>query len=116
MQEGSCCNGGIIHCFSYSAEMAKRYVKLGMCIGIGGVLTFPNGRKLREAAEAVPIENMVLETDAPYMAPVPFRGERNDPGKLRYVAAALAEIKGMPVEDVIRITGENARRVYRIKE
>ena len=108
--------GGIIHCFSYSAEMALRFVKLGLCIGIGGVLTFPNGRKLREVAEAVPLENIVLETDAPYMAPVPFRGQRNDPGKLRYVAPVLAEIKGISTEELIRVTRENAMRVYRIEE
>ncbi len=115
-QEKGYQEGGIIHCFSYSAEMALRFVKLGFCIGIGGVLSFPNGRKLREVAEAVPLENIVLETDAPFMAPVPFRGQRNDPGKLRCVAPILAEIKGISTEEVIRVTRENAMRVYRIKE
>ena len=115
-QEKGYQEGGIIHCFSYSAEMALRFVRLGLCIGIGGVLTFPNGRKLREVAEAVPLESIVLETDAPYMAPVPFRGQRNDPGKLQYVAPVLAEIKGISTEELIRVTRENAMRVYRIKE
>ncbi len=114
-QEEGYREGGIIHCFSYSVEMALRFVKLGLCIGIGGVLTFPNGRKLREVAEAVPLENIVLETDAPYMAPVPFRGQRNDPGKLQYVAPVLAEIKGISTEELIRVTRENAMRVYRIE-
>lgn len=107
-------NGGIIHCFGYSADMARRFTALGLMIGIGGVLTFKNVRKLVEAAKAVPLEAIVLETDCPYMAPVPHRGERNDPGNLSYIAEKLAEIRGISTEEVIRITTENARRVYRI--
>lgn len=107
-------NGGIVHCFSYSPEMAEQYVKLGMHIGVGGVLTFPNGRKLKETAARIPLSAVVLETDCPYMAPTPLRGSRNEPGNLRYVAAELARIKGVSVEEVLRVTEENARRVYRI--
>jgi TatD DNase family protein len=107
-------NSGILHCFGYSVEMADRFVKLGMYLGIGGVVTFKNARKLKEVVEKIPLEHLVLETDAPYMAPTPYRGTRNDPRNLPYIAAAVAEIKKMHPEDVIRITTENAARVYRI--
>ncbi len=107
-------NSGIIHCFGYSVEMAERFIKLGLYIGIGGVVTFKNARKLKEVAERIPMERMVLETDCPYMAPVPHRGTRNDPGNLPYVAAEIAALRGMETEEVIRITRENAMRVYRI--
>lgn len=109
-------NGGIIHCFGYSLEMAKLYAKLGMCVGIGGVVTFKNSKKIKEVVSGIPIENIVLETDCPYMAPVPVRGSRNDPTNLIYVAEKIAELKGMKPEDVIRITTENAQRVYRISD
>lgn len=114
VSEGGYENGGIIHCFGYSLEMAKLYAKLGMCVGIGGVVTFKNSKKIKEVAEILPIENIVLETDCPYMAPVPLRGTRNNPGNLRYVAEKIAELKGMSTEDVIRVTTENAKRVYGI--
>jgi TatD DNase family protein len=104
--------GGVIHCFSYSKEMAKEYVKMGYYIGIGGVVTFKNGRKLKEVAEAVPLTSIVLETDCPYLAPVPFRGKRNHSGYIRYAAEAVAEIKGVSAEEVIRQTEENAKRMY----
>ncbi|SFG12916.1 TatD family hydrolase [Oribacterium sp. WCC10] len=107
-------NGGVIHCFSYSLEMAKLYVKLGMCIGIGGVITFKNSKKIKEVVENIPIDNIVLETDCPYMAPIPLRGTRNDPRNLRFVVDKVAELKDMSPDDVIRITTENAKRVYRI--
>ncbi len=105
---------GIVHCFSYPAEMARRFAALGMYVGIGGVLTFRNARKLAEAAEAIPMDRIVLETDCPYMAPEPHRGTRNDPRNLRYVVRKLADIKKLPPEEVVRITTENAMRVYRI--
>lgn len=106
--------GGILHCFSYTKEMAERFLKLGWYIGIGGVLTFKNAKKLREAAELIPLSRIVLETDCPYMAPEPNRGKRNDSGNLIYVAEKLAEIKGVSLEEVIRITTENTKRVYRL--
>lgn len=105
---------GIIHCYSYSAEIATEYLKMGYYFGIGGVLTFKNARKLIEAVEIIPIEAIVLETDSPYLTPVPYRGERNDSSKLKYVVEKLAEIKGISEEEVIKITEENARRVYRL--
>lgn len=109
-------NSGIVHCFSYSSEVAREFVKLGMYVGVGGVLTFPNARKLVEVAEEIPLSRIVLETDSPYMAPVPLRGSRNTPGNLGYVVEKLAEIRGISREEVIRITTENALKVYRIRE
>ena len=86
---------GVIHCFSYSAQMAQEYVRMGYYIGIGGVVTFQNAKKLREVAASTPIERIVLETDCPYMAPEPFRGKRNSSEYLPYIAAKIAEIKGI---------------------
>ena len=103
---------GIVHCYSYSKEIAMEYVKMGWYIGVGGVVTFKNGRKLVETVEAIPIENIVLETDCPYMAPVPHRGERNSSIYLSHVAEKVAEIKGLTVKEVEDITYENALRVY----
>ena len=105
---------GVIHCFSYSKEIAQEYVKMGFYIGIGGVVTFKNAKKLKEVAAAVPIERILLETDCPYMAPEPYRGKRNQSGYLSYVAEQIAAIKGMPVEEVIEQTENNAREMYRI--
>lgn len=105
---------GVIHCFSYSAQMAMQYVDMGYYIGIGGVLTFKNAKKLKEAAKQVPPERIVLETDCPYLAPEPYRGKRNQSGYLSYVVDALAQIKTMTPEEVIRITEENARTLYRL--
>ncbi len=105
---------GVFHCYSGEAEMAKQLVKKGWYIGFTGVLTFKNARKAVETASAIPLERIVLETDCPYMAPVPYRGKRNDPGYLCHTAEKLAEIKGLPVEKIIEITTENAKRLYRI--
>jgi len=105
---------GVFHCYSGSAEMARQLVELGWYIGFTGVLTFKNARKAVEVAASIPLERIVLETDCPYMAPEPFRGKRNDPGKLYRMAEKLAEIRGMSVEEIHRITVENGRRLYRI--
>lgn len=109
-------NSGIIHCFGYPVEMAERFVKLGLYVGVGGVVTFKNSRKLKEVVECIPIERIVLETDCPYMAPVPKRGTRNDPRNLPYVVEEIAALRQMDPAEVIRITTENAKRVYRISE
>ena len=106
---------GILHCFSGSAEMAREVVKLGMYIGMGGVVTFKNSRKAVEVVKEIPIERLVLETDCPYLAPVPFRGKRNDSGMIWYVAEKIAEIKNISVEEVLKTTLQNAKDVYRIK-
>lgn len=107
------CIPGIIHCYAYSVEMAKEYVSMGYLLGIGGVLTFKNARKLPDVVSAIPLEALVLETDSPYLAPVPHRGERNDSSNLTYVVAKIAEIKGVSEEDVIRITSANARKLLK---
>ena len=108
--------GGILHCFSGSREMAREVLNLGMYIGIGGTLTFKNARKVREVAEYVPIERIVLETDCPYLAPEPFRGKRNSSDLIKYVAQTLAEIKGISADEVERITYENAKKCYGIED
>lgn len=104
----------IIHCYSYSKEMAEEYVKMGYLIGVGGVVTFKNARRLKETVEAIPLSHIVLETDCPYLAPEPNRGKRNSSLNLSYVAQAIADLKGITVEEVIKVTGENAKAFYGI--
>ena len=106
--------GGVVHCFSYSKEVAAECVKMGFYIGIGGVLTFKNARKMVEVVEQTPIDRILMETDCPYLAPEPFRGKRNNSLYLPYVVTKMAEVKGISEEEVIRITEENARRMYRL--
>ena len=105
---------GVFHCYSGSAEMAKELVKRGWYIGFTGVLTFKNAKKAVEVASQIPLEWLVLETDCPYMAPEPFRGKRNHPGYLYRMAEALAQIRGVSVEQIHQITMENGKRLYRI--
>ena len=104
--------GGVVHCYSYSRELAKNFLDMGFYFGIGGVVTFNNGRKLKEVVEYLPMDRIVLETDSPYLAPVPFRGKRNDSRKLTYVIDQIAEIKGLPTEEVIQTTTQNAYNLY----
>ena len=105
---------GVFHCYSGSAEMARQLVDKGWYIGFTGVLTFKNARKAVEVAQSIPLERIVLETDCPYMAPEPFRGKRNDPGKIYRMAEKLAEIRGLSVEEIQAITMENGKRLYRL--
>jgi TatD DNase family protein len=105
---------GVFHCYSGSAEMAAELVKRGWYIGFTGVLTFKNAKKAVEVASQIPIDRLVLETDCPYMAPEPFRGKRNHPGYLYRMAEKLADIRGLSVEEIHRITTENGKRLYRI--
>ena len=105
---------GVFHCYSGSAEMAKELIKRGWYIGFTGVLTFKNARKAIEVASAIPMDRIVIETDCPYMAPVPFRGKRNDPGKVFYMAEKLAQLRGISTEEAARITLENGKRLYRM--
>lgn len=107
--------GGVIHCFSYGVEMAREYLNMGFYIGIGGVLTFKNAKKLKEVAKYVPLDRILLETDCPYMAPEPHRGKRNSSIYLPYVAETLATIKGVDVEEVYQTTRENGKQMYRIQ-
>lgn len=106
--------GGVIHCYSYSLEMAKQYLDMGFYLGIGGVVTFPNAKKLREVVEYMPLDHIVLETDCPYLTPAPNRGKRNSSLNLKYVAAKIAELKKIPEEEVIEVTYQNAKRMYRL--
>lgn len=106
--------GGVVHCFSYSKEVATLCVKMGFYIGVGGVLTFKNGKKMKEVVSEIPIEKIILETDCPYLAPEPNRGKRNSSLNLPYVVKAMAEIKGISEEEVIDITERNARAMYRL--
>ena len=103
---------GVIHCYSYSKEMAKEFVKMGYFIGVGGVVTFKNAKKLVETVQKIPIESILLETDCPYMAPEPNRGTRNDSSNIPFIIEKIAEIKGISKEDVERITEENAYRLF----
>ena len=105
---------GVFHCYSGSAEMARQLVDKGWYIGFTGVLTFKNARKAIEVASSIPLERIVLETDCPYMSPEPFRGKRNDPGRLYRMAEKLAEIRGLSVEEIHEITLENGKRLYNI--
>ena len=108
--------GGVIHCFSYSKEMARQFLDMGFYIGIGGVVTFKNAKTLKEVAAYAPLDRIVLETDCPYLSPEPNRGKRNSSLNLNYVAEALSQIKGIDKEELIAVTEENARKLYRMKE
>ena len=104
---------GVMHCYSYSAELARIYTReLGFYLGIGGVVTFKNAKKIKEVVADTPLEYIILETDCPYLAPVPYRGKRNCSLYLPYVVQAIAELKGVSPEEVERITEENARRLF----
>lgn len=106
--------GGVIHCFSYTKEMAREYLNMGFFLGIGGVVTFKNAKKLKEVVEYMPMEQMVLETDCPYLSPVPNRGKRNSSLNLPYVVEEVARLKGISADEVIEITNRNAKTMYRL--
>ena len=104
--------GGIIHCYSYSKEMAREFIRLRYLLGIGGVVTFKNAKKLKEVIAYLPMESIVLETDAPYLSPVPNRGKRNSSLNIPYIVEEIARIKGIQAEEVVQRTFENAHRLY----
>lgn len=103
---------GVIHCYSYSPEMAREFVKMGFYIGVGGVVTFKNAKKLKETVQEIPLERILLETDCPYMAPEPHRGKRNDSSYIPYMVEKIAELKGVSTEEVERVTWDNAIRLF----
>ena len=108
---------GVIHCYSYSKELAREFIAMGYYIGVGGVVTFKNARKLKETVEAIPMDRILLETDCPYMAPEPHRGKRNDSSYIPHVIEKIAEIKGITPDEVEKITEENAYRLFtRVKQ
>jgi TatD DNase family protein len=100
-------NGGVIHCFSSGIEMAEKFIALGFHIGIGGVVTFKNAKKLIEVAEKIPLEKMLLETDCPYLSPEPNRGKRNDSSNIKFIAEKIAQIREIPVSEILRVTNCN---------
>ena len=102
----------VVHCYSYSKEMALQFIEMGYMIGVGGVVTFKNGKKLKETVSAIPLEKILLETDCPYMAPEPFRGKRNDSGYIPYIIQQIADIKGVTPEEVEKVTEDNAYRLF----
>lgn len=106
--------GGVIHCYSYSPELAGEFLNMGFFLGVGGVITFKNGRRLKETVRQIPLERIVLETDSPYLAPEPYRGHRNCSLYLRHVVAMIAELKGVTAERVAEQTWENAQLLYRL--
>ena len=107
---------GVFHCFSGSAEMAAELTKRGWYLGFDGPITYKNARKTLEALEVCPLGQLLLETDSPYLTPVPFRGQRNDPRKLRYIAEAAAAVKGVSPEEMARITLENGKRLFGLED
>lgn len=107
--------GGVVHCFSYSKEIARDVLDMGFYIGVGGVVTFKNAKKLKEAVEYIPLDRILLETDSPYLTPEPHRGQRNSSLNLPLVAKAIAEIKGVTYEEVVEVTEQNAKTMYRIQ-
>ncbi|MDE6386555.1 MAG: TatD family hydrolase [Lachnospiraceae bacterium] len=108
--------GGVIHCYSYTKELAREYLNMDYYFGIGGVITFKNSKKLKEAVEYIPLENILLETDSPYLTPEPNRGKRNSSLNLPAVAEAIAELKGITCQEVEETTYQNACRLFRITE
>ena len=105
---------GVIHCFSYSKEMAQEYVKMGFHIGVGGVVTFKNSKKLKEVVADIPMEKILLETDSPYLAPAPNRGKRNSSLNIPYIAQEIAQLKGISYDEVVACTEKNGRDLFRI--
>ncbi len=106
--------GGVVHCFSYAVEEARKYLDMDFYIGVGGVITFKNGKKLKEVVEFAPLEKILLETDCPYLAPEPYRGKRNSSLYIPHIVTEIAAIKGVSEEEVIRVTNENAKKMYNI--
>lgn len=105
---------GVVHCFSGSKEMAREIIKLGMYIGLNGVVTFSNARKSLEVVKEIPLDRLVLETDCPYLAPVPFRGKRNDSSLIPHIAEKIGSVLNMDTQELLNITAENGKRLYNI--
>lgn len=108
--------GGVVHCYSYTKELAREYLKMDYYFGIGGVITFKNAKKLKEAVAYIPLDRILLETDSPYLAPEPNRGGRNSSLNLPYIAQAVAQLKGVSYDEVVEATRQNAEKLFRISE
>ena len=113
-EEGLPAQGGVVHCFTGDAPAARAYVALGLYVSFSGIVTFKNADAIREAVGVVPRDRLLVETDSPYLAPVPFRGKKNEPANVAHVARKIAELWGAPVAEVARVTGENVRRLFGI--
>jgi TatD DNase family protein len=113
-EEGLPAAGGVIHCFTGDARAARAYLDLGLHISVAGIVTFKTAEPIREALRLVPAERLLVETDAPFLAPVPFRGKRNEPAHVRLVAEKVAEVRGQSFEAVAELTTENARRLFKL--
>jgi TatD DNase family protein len=113
-EEGAEAVGGVFHCFTESREVARAALDMGFFISFSGIVTFPNARDLHEVAREVPLERCLIETDSPYLAPVPHRGRQNSPALVPHIAARLAELKGLPVDEVARVTSANFERLFRV--
>jgi TatD DNase family protein len=107
--------GGVIHCFSGDASAAERYLELGLYLSISGIVTFRNAAVLQDAVRRIPLDRLLIETDAPFLAPIPFRGKRNEPAHVKLVAEKIAELKGIPVDEVASNTTRNAERLFRLQ-
>ena len=107
---------GVVHCFSGSAQTARELVEMGLHISFTGVITFKNARKALEALEVIPLDRLMLETDCPYMSPVPFRGKRNDSTLIPYTAQTIAQVKDIDVQQLIDITNSNAKKLFSISD
>ena len=114
IKENNISSNVLFHCFSGSVEFMKECIKQGWYIALGGVVTFKNAVKIKDVAKEVPLDRLVLETDSPYLTPVPFRGKTNFPAYVKYVAEEIANLRNMPLEDLINITTENAERFFKI--
>ncbi len=106
--------GGVVHCYSYTKELAREYLNMDYYFGIGGVITFKNAKRLKEAVDYIPLDKILLETDSPYLAPEPNRGKRNSSLNIPYIAQEIAQLKGVTYEEVVQVTEENARRLFRL--
>ena len=107
---------GVLHCYSGSVEMAMEYIKLGFYISLAGPVTFKNSKVLKEVAKAVPLDKLLIETDCPYLTPEPNRGKRNEPAYVRYVAAEIAELRGISFEELVKATNKNTKELFGISE
>lgn len=105
---------GVMHCFSGSVEMAMEYIKMGFYISLAGPVTFKNARVSKEVAKAIPLDKLMIETDSPYLTPEPYRGKRNEPFYVRYVAGTIAELRGITFEELAKQTSENTKKLFRI--
>jgi TatD DNase family protein len=108
--------GGVMHCFSGSLAMAQQAIEMGFYISFSGIVTFKNALELKQVAQQIPLERMLIETDSPYLAPVPYRGKPNEPAYVKFVAEAIAQLRGISVDEVARITSENFKRLFKLDD